>query len=132
MLRSLHPKAGQFPCGPLMRAKKRCRLRSQTAGKELNLSFCRKPLKCFNKGAGGHWEVLVWDWRFLKQSSRAMAAKIYASSKGSETGAIFTIELKLRKTKHRKHHSFHSNAAASSWTRRTNCDIWNLHRSAPA
>jgi len=115
-----------------MRGKEKVSFEITDSGKGIEPELLPKAFEMFQQGCGGPLEVLVWDWRFLKQSSRAMAAKIYASSKGSETGAIFTIELKLRKTKHRKHHSFHSNAAASSWTRRTNCDIWNLHRSAPA
>src|SRR5438094_7622608 len=98
MLRSSRPKAGQFPFGPLMRAKKRYRLRSQTAGKELNLTFCRKYLKCFSKGWGGRWEVLVWDWRSLKQSSRAMAAKFTHRVKEAEPALPSRSSLKRRKT----------------------------------
>src|SRR5205085_1418808 len=99
MLRSSRPKAGQFPFGPLMRAKKRYHLRSQTAGKELNLTFCRKYLKCFSKGRGRRCEVLVWDWRSLKQSSRAMAAKFMRRVKAAEPALLSRSSLKLRKTK---------------------------------
>src|SRR5690348_13032892 len=106
MLRSLHPKAAQFPFGPLMRVKKRCRLRSQTAGRELNLTFCRKYLKCFNKRQGNRWGVLVWDWRFLKQSSRAMAAKFMRRVKEAELALPSRLSLKLRRTKSRKHLQF--------------------------
>src|SRR5436305_5257623 len=103
MLRSSRPKAGQFPFAPLMRAKKRYRLRSQTAGKELNLTFCRKYLKCFSKGWGGRGEVLVWDWRSLKQSSRAMAAKFMRRVKEAELALPSRSSLKLSKRKPTKH-----------------------------
>src|SRR6266513_1016423 len=101
MLRSSRPKAGQFPFSPLMRAKKRYRLRSQTAGKELNPTFCRKYLKCFSKGRGGHGEVWVWDWRSLKQSSRAMAAKFMRRVKEAELALPSLLSLKLPRTKSR-------------------------------
>src|SRR5205814_6310288 len=99
MLRSSRPKAGQFPFGPLMRTKKRFCLRSQIAGKELNRIFCRKYLKCFSKGRGHRGEVLVWDWRSLKQSSRAMAAKFMRRVKEVEPALLSRSSLKLRKTK---------------------------------
>src|SRR5205807_9810228 len=99
MLRSSRPKAGQFPFGPLMRAKKRYHLRSQTAGKELNPTFCRKYLKCFSKGWGDRCEVLVWDWRSLKQSSRAMAARFMCRVKEAELGPPSRSSLKRRKRK---------------------------------
>src|SRR5438046_4830065 len=99
MLRSSRPKAGQFPFAPLMRAKKRYHLRSQTAGKELKLTCCRKYLKCFSKGRGRRCEVLVWDWRSLKQSSRAMAAKFMRRVKEAEPALLSRSSLKLRKTK---------------------------------
>src|SRR5207248_8497580 len=98
MLRSSRPKAGQFRFGPLMRAKKRYRLRSQTVGKESNLIFCRKYLKRFSKGWEGRWEVLVWDWRSLKQLSRAMAAKFMRRIKEAELALPSRSSLKRRKT----------------------------------
>src|SRR6266576_941873 len=97
MLRSSRPMGAQFPFGPLMRAKKRYRLRSQTAGKELNRTFCRKYLKCFSKGRGRRCEVLVWDWLSLKQSSRAMAAKFMRRVKEAELALPSRSSLKLRK-----------------------------------
>src|SRR5438067_4482963 len=103
MLRSLRPKAGQFRFGPLMKAKKRYRLRSQTVGKESNLIFCRKYLKRFSKGWEGRWEVLVWDWRSLKQLSRAMAAKFMRRIKEAELALPSRSSLKLRKRKPTKH-----------------------------
>src|SRR5882724_1665450 len=99
MLRSSRPKAGQFPFGPLMRAKKRYRLRSQTAGKELRLTFCRKYLKCFSKGRRRCCEALVWDWRSLKQSSKAMAAEFMRRVKEAELALPSRSSLKLRKRK---------------------------------
>src|SRR5437763_17065004 len=99
MLRSSHRKAGQFPFGPLMRAKKRYHLRSQTAGKELNLTFCRKYLKCFSKGRGRRCEVLVWDWRSPKQSSRPMAAKFIRRVKKAKPALLSRSSFKLRQTK---------------------------------
>src|SRR6476619_3041651 len=99
MLRSSRPKGGQFPFGPLMRAKKRYRLRSQTAGRELNRTFCRRYLKCFNKGRRGQWEVLVWDWQSLKQSSRAMAARFMRRVKEAELALPSRSSLRLRKRK---------------------------------
>src|SRR4029077_17904694 len=98
MLRSLRPKAGQFPCGLLMRARKRYLLRSQPAGKELNLTFFRKYLKCFNKARGVHCEVLVWDWRFLKQSSRGMTAEFTRRAKEAELALPLRSSLKLPRT----------------------------------
>src|SRR5947207_6872475 len=97
MLRSSRPKAGQFPFAPLMRAKKRYHLRSQTAGKELKLTFCRKYLKCFSKGRGRRCEVLVWDWRSLKRSSRAMGAKFMRRVKEAELALPSRSNLKPRK-----------------------------------
>src|SRR6478672_8220470 len=101
MLRSSRPKAEQFPFGPLMRAKKRYRLRSQTAGKELNRTFCRKYLKCFSKGRGRRCEVLVWDWRSLRQWSRATAAKFMRRVKEAELALPSRSSLKLPRTKSR-------------------------------
>src|SRR6266480_5045400 len=98
MLRSSRPKAGEFPFAPLMRTKKRYRLRSQTAGKESNPTFCRKYLKCFSKRRDRR-EVLVWDWRSLKQSSRAMAAKFMRRVKEAELALPSRSSLKLRKRK---------------------------------
>src|SRR4029079_184707 len=103
MLRSSHPKAGQFPFGPLMRAKKRFCLRSQTVGKELNLTFCRKYLKCFSRGWAGRWEVSVWDWQSLKQSSRAMAARFMRRVKEAELAPPSRSSLKQRKRKPQYH-----------------------------
>src|SRR6476660_9755040 len=103
MLRSSRPKAEQFPFGPLMRAKKRYRLRSQTAGKELNRTFCRKYLKCFSKGWEGPWEVSVWDWQFLKQSSKAMAARFMRRVKEAELAPRSRSSLKQRKRKPQYH-----------------------------
>src|SRR6185437_14094378 len=103
MLRSLHPKAGQFPCGPLMKEKKKYLLRSQTAGKELNRTFCRKYLKCFSKGWEGPWEVLVWDWQFLKQSSKTMAARFMRRVKEAELAPRSRSSLKQRKRKPQYH-----------------------------
>src|SRR5437868_9770293 len=97
MLRGSRRKAGQFPSSPLIRAKKRYRLRSRTAGKELNLTFCRKYLKRFSRGRGGRWEVLVWDWRSLRQSWRAMAARFMRRVKEAELALPSRSSLKLRK-----------------------------------
>src|SRR6476660_6220369 len=99
MLRSSRPKGGQFPFGPLMRAKKRYRLRSQTAGKELNPTFCRKYLNCFSKGWAGRWGVLVWDWQFLEQSLRAMVAKFMRRVKEAELALPSRSSLKRRQRK---------------------------------
>src|SRR6266480_5399134 len=98
MLRNSRPNAGQLRFAPLMRDEKRFCLRLQTVEKESSLIFCRKYLMPSSK----EWrpgKVLVWDWRSLKQLSRATAARFTHRAKDGDWALPSQSSLKLRKTK---------------------------------
>src|SRR5205814_3411483 len=94
MLRSLHPKAGQFPCGPLMRGKEKVSFEITDSGKGIEPELLPKAFEMFQQGCGGPLGGLGLGLAISKAIIESHGGKIYASSKGSETGAIFTIELK--------------------------------------
>src|SRR4029077_11954599 len=55
------------------------------------------------KGWEGPWEVSVWDWQFLKQSSKAMAARFMRRVKEAELAPRSRSSLKQRKRKPQYH-----------------------------
>src|SRR5207302_10082754 len=96
MLRNSRPNAGQLRFAPLMRDGKRFCLRLQTVGKESSLIFCRTYLMPSSK----EWrpgKVLVWDWRSLKQLSRATAARFTHRANEGERALPSHSRLKVQK-----------------------------------
>src|SRR5438874_12629820 len=94
ILRSLQPKAGQFPCGPLMRGKEKVSFEITDSGKGIEPELLPKAFEMFQQGCGGPLGGLGLGLAISKAIIESHGGKIYASSKGRRLGATFTIELK--------------------------------------
>jgi len=77
-----------------MRAKKSFCFRITDTGKGIEPDLLPKIFEMFQQGVGGPLGGLGLGLAISKAIIESHDGKIYASSKGSGTGATFTIELK--------------------------------------
>ena len=93
------PEGGTISVRSFNEGKEKVLFEITDSGKGIEPDLLPKIFEMFQQGVGGRWEVSVWDWRSLKQSSRAMAARFMRRVKEAELALPSRSSLKRRKRK---------------------------------
>jgi hypothetical protein len=91
------PEGGTISVRSFNEGKEKVSFEITDSGKGIEPDVLPKIFELFNKGRRGLWEILAWDWQFLKQSSRGMTAKFMRRVKEVELALPLRSSLKRRK-----------------------------------